>query len=63
MVQAKENREVDVVLSEAEQLRGRLSEAERELAEAAFLASLSDETPEGRSIVELARRRFGLAQL
>ena len=32
--------------------------AERELAHAAFLSSLSDETPEGRSIVELARRRF-----
>jgi K+-transporting ATPase ATPase B chain len=31
---------------------------ERELAEAAVLASLSDETPEGRSIVELARRKF-----
>lgn len=33
---------------------------ERDLAEAAFLASLPDETPEGRSIVALARRRFGL---
>jgi len=32
--------------------------AERDLAEAAYLASLSDETPEGRSIVELAQRRF-----
>eukprot|EP01037_Dinobryon_pediforme_P011002 gene11002-11084_t len=30
------------------------------LAEAAYLASLSDETPEGRSIVVLARKRFGL---
>ena len=30
---------------------------ERELAEAALLASLSDETPEGKSIVDLARRR------
>jgi potassium-transporting ATPase ATP-binding subunit len=29
-----------------------------ELVEAAFLASLSDETPEGKSIVELARKRF-----
>jgi len=29
--------------------------SERELAEAAYLASLADETPEGRSIVELAR--------
>ena len=32
---------------------------ERELAEAAFLASLADETPEGKSIVALARERFG----
>ena len=31
---------------------------ERELAEAAALASLSDETPEGRSIVELAARSY-----
>jgi K+-transporting ATPase ATPase B chain len=33
---------------------------ERELAEAAYLASLADETPEGRSIVALAVQRFGL---
>ena len=33
---------------------------ERELAEAAQLASLADETPEGRSIVILAKERFGL---
>ena len=32
-----------------------------ELAEAALLASLADETPEGRSIVVLARERFGVA--
>jgi K+-transporting ATPase ATPase B chain len=32
---------------------------EHELAEAALLASLSDETPEGRSIVVLAERRLG----
>ena len=32
-----------------------------ELAEAALLSSLADETPEGRSIVVLARERFGLA--
>jgi potassium-transporting ATPase ATP-binding subunit len=31
---------------------------ERALAEAALLASLPDETPEGKSIVELARRRL-----
>jgi len=34
--------------------------AERELADAAQLASLADETPEGRSIVVLAKERFGL---
>ncbi len=33
----------------------------RELAEAAFLASLSDETPEGRSIVVLAREKYGVS--
>ncbi|WP_298674589.1 potassium-transporting ATPase subunit KdpB [uncultured Sphingomonas sp.] len=35
---------------------------ERTLAEAAMLASLADETPEGRSIVVLAREKFGLSQ-
>ena len=35
---------------------------ERELAEAAQLASLADETPEGRSIVVLAKQRFGLRE-
>ena len=34
--------------------------AEGELAERARLASLADETPEGRSIVVLAKERFGL---
>jgi K+-transporting ATPase ATPase B chain len=34
--------------------------SELELAEAAQLASLADETPEGRSIVVLAKRRFAL---
>jgi len=34
---------------------------ERELAEAAAWASLADETAEGRSIVELVRRRHGFA--
>lgn len=34
--------------------------AEEELAEAAFLTALADESPEGRSIVGLAERRFGL---
>ncbi|MFI5395782.1 MAG: potassium-transporting ATPase subunit KdpB [Candidatus Binatia bacterium] len=33
---------------------------EHELADAAQLASLSDETPEGRSIVVLAKERYGL---
>jgi len=33
---------------------------ERELAEAAHLASLADETAEGRSVAVLAKRRFGL---
>ncbi len=33
---------------------------EHQLAEAAYLASLSDETPEGKSIVELALRKFRL---
>ena len=35
---------------------------ERELADAALLASLADETPEGKSIVALARARFGLIE-
>jgi K+-transporting ATPase ATPase B chain len=34
--------------------------SEAKLAEAAQLASLSDETPEGRSIVALAKSRYGL---
>jgi potassium-transporting ATPase ATP-binding subunit len=35
---------------------------ERELAQVAQLASLADETPEGRSIVVLAKERFGLRE-
>src|SRR5262245_58819415 len=35
---------------------------EAELAEAAQLASLADETPEGRSIVVLAKERYGLRE-
>ena len=35
---------------------------EQELADAAQLASLADETPEGRSIVVLAKRTFGLRE-
>ncbi len=34
--------------------------AERELAEAALLASLADETPEGRSVVAFAREKYDL---
>ena len=36
--------------------------SEQDVASAAQLASLSDETPEGRSIVVLAKERFGLRQ-
>ena len=35
---------------------------ERDLADAARLASLADETPEGRSIVALVNERFGVAE-
>jgi K+-transporting ATPase ATPase B chain len=35
---------------------------ERELAEVAQLASLADETPEGRSIVVLAKKQFGIRE-
>src|SRR6185295_11149363 len=34
--------------------------SEKELAEAAQLSSLADETPEGRSIVVLAKEKYGL---
>jgi K+-transporting ATPase ATPase B chain len=36
--------------------------SERELADAAQLASLADETPEGRSVVVLAKQRFNLRE-
>jgi potassium-transporting ATPase ATP-binding subunit len=36
--------------------------SEQELAEVAQLASLADETPEGRSIVVLAKEKFGLRE-
>ena len=36
--------------------------SERDVASAAQFASLSDETPEGRSVVVLAKERFGLRQ-
>src|SRR6185436_13921719 len=35
---------------------------ERELADAAQLASLADETPEGRSIVVLVKGKYGLRE-
>lgn len=34
--------------------------SERDLADAAQLASLADETPKGRSIVVLAKQRFNI---
>ena len=37
--------------------------AERDVAQAALMASLADETPEGRSIVAFARERYGLPQM
>lgn len=36
--------------------------SEAELAEAALLASLADETPEGRSVVALAKQKYGLSR-
>ena len=36
--------------------------SEAELAEAAYLASLADETPEGRSVVALAREKYGVVE-
>ena len=35
---------------------------EQELAEAALMASLADETPEGRSVVVLAKQKYGLSR-
>ncbi len=37
--------------------------SEQELAEAAYLASKADETPEGRSIVALAENKFGVVDI
>jgi len=37
--------------------------SERDVAESAYLASLADETPEGRSIVALARGHYGLSDM
>jgi potassium-transporting ATPase ATP-binding subunit len=36
--------------------------SEQELAEAAYLASKADETPEGRSIVALAQSKYGISE-
>ncbi|PZO77935.1 MAG: K(+)-transporting ATPase subunit B [Mesorhizobium amorphae] len=36
--------------------------SERDMAEAAFLASLADDTPEGKSIVDLARKTYGFTE-
>jgi len=36
--------------------------SDREVAEAALMASITDETPEGRSVVLLARQKYGLLQ-
>ena len=46
----------------AEFLPARRRRPSSELADAAQLASLADETPEGRSIVVLAKERFGLRE-
>ncbi len=35
---------------------------ERDLAQAALLSSLADETPEGRSVVALAKEKYGLSE-
>jgi K+-transporting ATPase ATPase B chain len=35
---------------------------DQEVAEAALMASLADETPEGRSVVELAKQKYGLTR-
>src|SRR5688572_24918986 len=45
---------------QATELRPARGVAEQELADAAQLASLADETPEGRSIVVLAKERYGI---
>ncbi|CAN7272567.1 potassium-transporting ATPase subunit KdpB [Pararhizobium sp. LjRoot238] len=45
---------------QATELRPVAGVSERELADAAQLASLADETPEGRSIVVLAKEKYGI---
>ncbi len=46
---------------QAAELRPAPGVDERELADAALLSSLADETPEGRSILELTTREYGIA--
>jgi K+-transporting ATPase ATPase B chain len=46
---------------QAAELRPAPGVDERELADAALLSSLADETPEGRSILVLAEERYGIA--
>ena len=46
---------------QAAEFRPAPNEDERDLAEAALLSSLADETPEGRSILVLAQEHYGLA--
>jgi len=45
---------------QATELRPIRGVAEKELADAAQLASLADETPEGRSVVVLAKEKYGI---
>jgi K+-transporting ATPase ATPase B chain len=45
---------------QAAELRPATGVDERELADAALLSSLADETPEGRSILELTEQRYGI---
>ena len=45
---------------QAAELRPAPGVDERELADAALLSSLADETPEGRSILELTEQRYGI---
>ncbi|WP_240610335.1 potassium-transporting ATPase subunit KdpB [Sphingomonas pokkalii] len=47
---------------QASEFRAVSGVSQGELAEAALLASLADETPEGRSVVTLAREKFAVVQ-
>ncbi|ELZ4477308.1 potassium-transporting ATPase subunit KdpB [Salmonella enterica] len=61
-VPAAELRKGDIVLVKAGDIIPARGVDERTLADAAQLASLADETPEGRSIVILAKQRFNLRE-